>query len=130
MTTQFDRFAEGVDRMFDRLDFEQTVEIFQPDTTYTAGSGFASALPDAPTLVVDGAIDTISSDPQVDDLGTTEQSDLDVFVSDDLDITFQTAGEEGEAKTNIVVNGDRFAVDTAEDQLDGLIQLQCDEVDN
>jgi hypothetical protein len=130
MTTQFDRFAEGVDRMFDRLDFEQTVEIFQPSTSYEAGSGFSSSVPDAPTLVTDGAIDTVTSDPEIDDLGTTEQSDLDVFVRDDLPVTFNTAGEEGEAKTQIVVDGDRFAVDTAEDQLDGLVQLQCDEVDN
>jgi hypothetical protein len=130
MTTQFDRFAEGVDRMFDRLDFEQTVEIFQPVTSYEAGSGFTSSVPDTPTAVVDGAIDTVSSDPQIDDLGTTEQSDLDVFVSDDIDVTFQTAGDEGEVKTQIVVDGSRFAVDTAENQLDGLIQLGCDEIDN
>jgi hypothetical protein len=130
MTNQFDRLAEGVDRMFDRLGFEKRIKVFQPNTDYTPGDGFSSGTPEQPTAVIDGAIDVVSSNPQVDDLGSTEQSDLDVFVRADLDIEFQTAGDAGVGKTQIEVDGARFETDTAEDQLDGLLKLGCDELDN
>lgn len=129
MTDQWDRFADSAGRTLDALGFEDNVAVYQPTETYTPGDGYDIAYPDAPTATIDGALDPPSSAPDIGPGGTSETADLVVYVRAAVDIQFNTAGDTGEAKTGLVVDGLQYVVDDIDDQQDGLLALGCDEVD-
>jgi len=129
MTTQWDRFADTASRTLDALGYEDNVEVYQPAETYEAGEGYSIEYPDAPTATIDGALDTPSSDSDKDAGGTTESVDLTIGVRKTMNIAWNDAGDSGEAKTGVEVEGTQYVVDTIDDQYDGLLELSCDEVD-
>jgi len=139
MTDQFDRFADSASRTLDALGWDATVEVYQPTESYVAGEGFSVEYPDAPTATLDGALDVPSDSPNIDAGGTTETSDLAVYVTGGIGFgnnfadlfgsALNTVGDSGEAKTGVEVAGQQYVVDTVEDQFDGLLELACDEVD-
>jgi len=129
MTDQWDRFAASAGRTLDALGWDANVAVYQPTEAYTPGDGFDVSYPEEPTTTLDGALDTPSDSSDVDAGGTTETADLTVYVRADVSVEFNTAGESEEALTGLVVDGLKYVVDDIEDQFDGLLALQCDEVD-
>jgi hypothetical protein len=129
MTDQWDRFADSAGRTLDALGFDSNVEVYQPTEEYTPGDGYETTYPDAPTTTLDGALDPPSSSPDIDPGGTTETADLVVYVRADVGIQFNDAGDTGEAKTGLEVDGLQYVVDDIDDQQDGFLALGCDEVD-
>lgn len=130
MTDQWGRFADSVDRTFDALAWDQNVEVYQPTESYAAGDGFDVTYPDAATTTLDGALEVPSDSADVDPGGTTETSDLMVYIRADADVVITPAGESGEAKTGLVIRGQKYVVDTIEQQFDGMLGLACEEVDS
>jgi len=129
MTDQWDRFEASAGRTLAGLGWDQNVAVYQPEETYTPGDGFDVAYPDSPTATLDGALDVPSDRADVDEGGTTETADLTVYVRADVSVEFNTAGESEEALTGLEVDGLKYVVDDIESQFDGLLALQCDEVD-
>jgi len=129
MANQWDRFADSASRTLDALGYENNVDVYQPSETYEAGEGYSTSYPDSPTDTINGALEPPSTDPDVDAGGTTESVDLTVYVREDVTIAFNDAGESGEAKTGLIVNGTQYVVDSVDDQQDGFLELGCDEVD-
>jgi len=129
MTDQWQRFAGSAGRTLEALGYEDTVDVYQPTETYEAGEGYSVGYPDEPTTTIDAALDPPSTSPDVDPGGTTETADLTIYVSNDVGIEFNVAGDTGEAETGIVVDGIKYVIDDIDDQQDGLLALGCDEVD-
>jgi len=129
MTDQWDRFAASAGRTLDALGWDANVAVYQPTEAYTPGDGFDVSYPDSPTTTLDGALDVPSDSSDVDAGGTTETADLTVYVRADVGVEFNTAGDSEEALTGLVVDGLKYVVDDIEGQFDGLLALQCDEVD-
>jgi len=129
MTDQWTRFADSASRTLAALGYENNVDVYQPTETYVAGEGYSIEYPDDPTTSIDAALDPPSTSPDVDPGGTTEQADLTIYVSEDVGVSFNVAGDTGEAKTGIEVDGTQYVVDDIDDQQDGLLALGCDEVD-
>jgi hypothetical protein len=127
---QWDRFADSAGRTLDGLGWDQNVDVFVPTETYSSGDGFEVTYPDSPTATVDGALDTPDADADVDRGGTTETADLLVYVRTDTGVTWTGAGENGDAETGIMVDGLQYVIETIEPQHDGLLALECTEVDS
>jgi len=129
MTDQWDRFADSAGRTLDALGWDNTAEVYQPTESYNAGDGFETTYPSSATATLDAALDPPSSSPDIDPGGTTETADLTIYVRDDVSVDFNSAGESGEAKTGIIVDGLKYVVDDIDDQQDGLLALGLSEVD-
>ena len=129
MTDQWDRFADSADRTLDALGWDQNVEVYQPTESYAAGDGFDVTYPDAPTTTLDGAVEVPSDSADVNPGGTTQTSDLTVYIRADADVAINTAGESGETKTGLGIGDQKYVVDTVEQQFDGMLGLACEEVD-
>jgi len=115
--------------MFDSLSFENTVEVYQPTETYTPGDGYNTEYPDSPTATIDGALDAPTSSADADAGGTTEAVDLTVYIDETVNISWNDAGDSGESETGIKVSGVKYTVDDIDEQHDGLLKLDCVEVD-
>jgi len=128
MSDQWDQFADSTNRTLDSLGWDATTEVYQPDKTYIPGGGFEVTFPADPDATLDAALDTPSDSAEVDEGGTVETADLTIYVLSDTDTEFTTAGASGDPPTGVIVDGQKYVVDTAENQFDGLTALACDEV--
>lgn len=129
MTDQWDRFADSAGDSLNALGYDDNVDVYQPSETYDPGDGYETTYPDAPTVTIDGAPDPPSSSADINAGGTTEAADLVIYVRGDVGIQFNDAGDTGEAKTGLEVDGLQYVVDDIDDQQDGFLELSCDEVD-
>lgn len=129
MTSQWDRFASSASRSLYALGWSDSVEIYQPTETFEQGEGYDVAYPNQPTATLDGALSPPSEQSDVDTGGTTESIDLTVHVTSDVGVNFNGAGDTGEALTGLEVEGRKYVVEEVEDQRDGLLRLECAEVD-
>ena len=129
MIDQWDRFGASAGRTLAGLGYDDNVDVYQPEETYTPGEGYDVHYPDVPTATLTGALEPPSTRTDVDPGGTTEQADLTVYVRADVPIQFQAGGRSGEAETGVIVDGLKYIVDDIDDQQDGWLGLGCDEVD-
>jgi hypothetical protein len=131
MTDQWDRFASGAERTIDALGYQSNVAVFEPAETFTQGEGYEISYPGTPTALLDGMIEPPSAQSDFGRGGGTREADLSVFVDADVSVDFTDAGESEEALTRIEVDevAGQFEVEITEPQLDGLLRLDCSEVD-
>ena len=129
MTDQWERFSDSTDRMLDSLGWDTNVEVYQPGEAYTPGEGYDVSYPSEPTKTLSAAVEVPSDSADVDPGGTTEMADLTIYIRTDIDLAINDAGTSGEAKTGLVVNNQKYVIDTVEPQFDGMLALACEEVD-
>lgn len=129
MTDQWERFADSVDRSLGALGWDANVDVYQPTETQAAGRGYDVTYPGTPTTTVTGALDTPDEQPDIDAGGTTERVDLVVYVAVDTGVAWTGAGEPAQAKTGVEIDGQQYVVSAVENQRDGFVALECNEVD-
>ena len=130
MTDQWERFASEASRTLDALGWNESVAVYQPTESYTAGDGYEITYPEEPTARLDAALSPPSVAADIDRGGTTESADLTVHLAADVKIAFNDAGETGEALTGLEAAGRQYVVDEAEPQRDVFLLLRCVEVDS
>lgn len=128
MTDQWDRFsARGEQSLYD-LGWEDNVDLYQPTETYTAGDGYELTYPDTATQVLTGSIRPPRPQADVDSGGTTQTADLTVHI-DPQGIEWETAGGGGDAPTGLIVDGQKYIVETTTLTRDGWRRIECAETD-
>ena len=128
MPDQWSRFNDSTSRSLDALGAQQ-VDVYEPTETYTQGDGWSVSYPDTPSSTTEGEAVPPESDPNVDAGGTTETSDMGVYVSSSAGVSWTDYGESGQAVTRIDVAGTRYEVTGVDPQFDGRERLECTEVD-
>ncbi len=127
MTSQWDRFDESATRTHDALGAEP-IQVYEPTETWQDSGGWNVTYPDTPTNETEGEAVPPESDPNVDEGGTSENVDMNVYVATGSGVAWTDYGESGEAATRIEIDGIRYEVTGVDPQFDGRDRLNCAEV--
>lgn len=128
MVDQWERFQKRGAQSLDDLGWEDNADLYQPIESYTAGEGYSIDYPDTATQTLTASITPPQPQTDVDSGGTTQTADLTLHI-DPQRIEWREAGDEGNAPTGFIVDGDKYLVETTTLTRDGWRRIELAETD-